>query len=80
VVVSLCGGHLLLGGWLGWLMPGLVEALAIEFGEGDAVGGVGDDEVEHRPGEREAAALAGEPADHLGSPLDLAERSLEQVR
>jgi hypothetical protein len=33
-----------------------------------------------RPDERQAAGLAGEPADHLGAALDLAEWSLEQVR
>jgi hypothetical protein len=53
--------------------------LAFELGEVDAVGGVGDVEIEDRPNERRAAGLAGEPADDLRSPLDLAERSLEQV-
>ena len=56
-----------------------LEALAFELGELDAVGGVGDVEVEHGPDEREAAGLAGEPADDLGAALDFAERSLEQV-
>jgi CheY-like chemotaxis protein len=46
----------------------------------DAVGGVGDVEVKHGPDERQAPGLAGEPADHLGAALDLAQRSLEQVR
>ena len=60
-------------------LVGELEALALELGEPDAVGGVRHVEVEHRPDERQAAGLAGEAADHLGAPLDLAERSLEQV-
>jgi hypothetical protein len=56
------------------------EGLALELGELDAVGGVGDVAVKHGPDERQATGLAGEPADHLGAPLDLAERALEQVR
>ena len=35
------------------------EALALELGEPDAVGGGGDVEVEHAPDERQAAFLAG---------------------
>jgi hypothetical protein len=57
-----------------------LEALALELGEPDAVGGVRDVEVEDRPDEREATGLAGEAADHLRAAFDLAERSLEQVR
>jgi hypothetical protein len=38
------------------------------------------DGFEHRPDEREAARFAGEPADHLRAPADLAQRSLKQVR
>ena len=56
------------------------EALAFELGELDPVGGVADVEVEHGPHQGQAAGLAGEAADHLGAALDLAERSLEQVR
>ncbi len=37
------------------------EALVLELGELDAVGGVANVEVEHGPYERQAAALAGEP-------------------
>ena len=33
-----------------------------------------------RPAQRQAAALAWEPADHLGAPANLSERALEQVR
>jgi len=40
---------------------------------------VGDEEVEDGPDEGEAAFLAGEPAHHLGSPFDLAERSLQKI-
>ena len=39
-----------------------------------------DDEVHDRPGERQAAGLAGEAPDDLGPPPHLAERALEQVR
>ena len=54
-------------------VPDSVEVLVVELGEADAVGLVVDDEVEHGPDEREAAGLAGEPADHFGAPADLAE-------
>jgi hypothetical protein len=54
--------------------------LAVELVEPDAVGFVGDQEVEDRPDERQAAFLAGEAAHHLGPPFDLAERALEQIR
>ena len=53
--------------------------MAFELVEADSVLGVGEVDVEHGPDEREAAGLAGEPADHLGASLDLAERSLEQI-
>ena len=56
-----------------------LDELAVEVVEADAVG-AGDDEVEHRPAEGEAAGLAGEAADHLGAPADLDEGALEQVR
>ena len=45
----------------------------------DTVGLVGDEQVEDGPDEGQAAGLAGEPADHLGAPLDLAQRSFEQI-
>ena len=45
----------------------------------DAVGLVGDEEVEHGPDEGEAARLPGEPAHHLGAAFHLAERPFEQV-
>src|SRR4051812_38093000 len=57
-----------------------LEVAAFEFGEPDAVGGVADVEVQHRPDEGQAAGLAGEAADHLSAALDLTERALEQVR
>jgi hypothetical protein len=50
------------------------------LGELDAVGGVGDVEVEDGPDEGQAAGLAGEAADHFGAAFDLAERPFEQVR
>jgi hypothetical protein len=72
--------HLLGGRLFVAFVSGPLEALALELGELDAVGGVGDVEVKDRPDQGEAAGLAGEPADHLGAALDLAQRSLEQVR
>src|SRR5579885_2563770 len=56
-----------------------LDPLAVEVVEADAVG-AGDDEVEDRPAEGEAAGLAGEAADHLRPSLHLAEAPLEQVR
>jgi hypothetical protein len=49
-----------------------VETLVFELAEPDAIGGVADVEVEHGPDQGEAAGLAGEAADHLGAPFDLA--------
>jgi hypothetical protein len=80
VAVSLGGVHLLGGGFVRALVSEAAQALAFELGEPDAVGGVGDVEIENRPDEREAAGLAGEAADHLGASFDLAERSFEEVR
>src|SRR4051795_13773125 len=80
MLVSLGGGHLLGSGVVGRLVADALEVLAFELGELDAVGGVADVEVKDGPDEREAAGLAGEPADDLGAALDLAQRALEQVR
>ncbi len=80
MLLSLCGAHLLGGCWFVAFVSGPLEPLALELGEPDAVGGVRHVEVEHSPYEGEAAGLAEEAADHLGAPLDLAQRSLEQVR
>src|SRR5207245_1136186 len=77
--LSLSGAHLLGDRLITAFVSHSLEALALELGEPDAVGGVRHAEVEHRPDEREAAGLAGEAADHLGASLHLAERSLEQV-
>ena len=77
---QLRGAHLLGDRLLMALVSDPLETLALELSELDAVGGVADVEVEHGPDERQTAGLAGEPADHLGTALDLAERSLEQVR
>jgi hypothetical protein len=60
VVVSLCGAHLLVSGWLAPGVSDSSQALAFELTEPDAVLGVRDVEVEHRPDERQAAGLAGE--------------------
>jgi hypothetical protein len=53
--------------------------LTVELGERDAVGVVGDEQVEYGPHERDAAGLAEEPADHPGSCVGLAYRSLQQI-
>src|SRR5215218_6765472 len=79
VVVSRSGGHLLERRFVVAFISDPLEALAVELAEPDAVGLVGDVEVEDGPDEREAAGLAGEPADHLRASFDLAERSLKQV-
>ena len=50
----------------------------LETGEGEATAS-GDDQVHHRPAEAETAGLAGEAADHLSPPLDLAQGAFEQV-
>ena len=78
-MVSLCGGRLLGDGLFVAGVSRSFEVLAVECGEVDAVGLVGDQEVEHGPDEGEAAGLAGEPAHDLGAPADFAERPLEQV-
>jgi len=78
-MVSLCGGRLLGDGLFVAGVCGSFEVLAVERGEVDAVGLVGDEQVEDGPDEGEAAGLAGEPAHDLGAPADFAERPLEQV-
>jgi hypothetical protein len=78
--VSLCGGDLLVDGVrVGLLVFDSVEVLAVDVGEGGAVAGVAEEQVEHGPDERQAAGLAGEAADHLGPSFDLAEGAFEQV-
>ena len=79
-MVSLGGCHLLGDRLFGAFVSCSPEALVVELAEADAVGLVGDQEIEHGPDEREAAGLAGEAAHHLGSSFDLAERALEQIR
>src|SRR5438132_5988906 len=74
VLLSLRGAHLLGDRLFIALVPDPLETLALELGELDAVGGVADVEVEHGPDESQAAGLTGEPADHLGAALDLAQR------
>ena len=80
MVLSLGGGQLLGEGVVGSLVSHSLEGLALELGELDAVGGVGDVEVQDGPDEREAARLAGEAADDLGAAFNFAERPFEQVR
>ena len=78
-MVSLCGGRLLGDGLFVAGVCGSFEVLAVERGEVDAVGLVGDKQIEHGPDEGEAAVLAGEASHHLGAAFDLAERAFEQV-
>ena len=73
MVVSLGGGHVLGRRLVVALVSHALELLALERGEVDAVGRVGDVEVKHRPDEGQAAGLAGEAADELGAAFDLAE-------
>ena len=78
-MVSLSGCHLLGQGLLGAVVSGSFEVLAVERGEVDAVGLVGDQQVEHGPDQGEAAVLTGEAAHDFGASFDFAERALEQV-
>jgi hypothetical protein len=66
-VVGFGGGGILGDRLVASFVAHAAEALAFELGESDAVGGVGDVEVKDGPDEREAAGLAGEPADHFGA-------------
>jgi hypothetical protein len=76
--LSLSGGHLLVEGVrVGLPVLDSVEVLAVDVGERGAVAGVAEEQVGDRPDERQAAGLAGEPADRFGAPADLAERPLE---
>jgi hypothetical protein len=59
---------------VGCSVSDVLQALAFELGELDAVGGVADVEVEDRPDEGEAAGLAGEAADDVGAAFDLRSR------
>jgi hypothetical protein len=81
VVVGLCRGHLLAAGVVMFLVSHGLWALALELGELDAVGGVGDVEVEYGPDEREAAGLAGDwpitLVRRLTSPSDLSSRLVD---
>src|SRR5487761_189834 len=54
------------------------ELTMLEVSEAET-SGPADDEVENRPAKAETAGLTREAADDLGSPLDLAQRALEQV-
>jgi hypothetical protein len=78
--LSLGGGDLLVEGVrVGLLVFDSVEVLAVDVGERGAVAGVAEEQIEHRPNEREAAGLAGEPAHHLRAPANLTERSLQEI-
>ena len=58
-MVSLCGGQLPGGRLFVSVVSDPLEVLAFELGEVDAVGGVGDVEVEHGPDEREQLVSPG---------------------
>jgi hypothetical protein len=49
--LSLRGGHLLVEVGVGLLVLDSVEVLAVDVGEGGAVAGVAEEEIEHRPDE-----------------------------
>jgi hypothetical protein len=51
----------------------------VEFGEGGAVAGVAEEQVEDRPDDRETAGLAGEATHDFRAPADLPQRSLQEV-
>jgi hypothetical protein len=78
--LSLGGAHLLVEGVrIGLSVLDSVEVLAVDVGERRTVAGVAEEQVEDRPDEGEAAALAREAADHFGASADLAKRSLEEI-
>ena len=77
MAVSLGGGHLLGSRWGVCLVSHALEALALELGELDAVGGVGDVEVEDRPDQGEADWET-RPTARLTSPSDEEQPSLRQ--
>jgi hypothetical protein len=79
VALSLSGARLLVGRFLAAGVSHSAQVVAFELAEPDAVLGVGDVEVKHGPHEGEAAGLAGEAADHLGTAFDLGERPFEQL-
>ena len=58
---------------VGFVISDVVEPLAVEFGEPDAVGLVGDEEIQDGLDQGQAAVLAGEPAHHLGPSFHFAE-------
>lgn len=61
------------------LRPEPVELLAIDIGQAEATSAA-DEEVEHGPGEAQAARLAGKAADDLHPPLYFLQGAFEQVR
>ena len=72
-MVTLSGCHLLRDRLFAIFVSAPDEALTIELVEVHAVGLVGDQEIEYRPDEGEAAVLAGEAAYHLSAAFDLAQ-------
>jgi hypothetical protein len=74
VGVTSRGGHLLVGGLFVFFVADVLEALAVECVEVDAVGLVGQKEIEDRPDEGQAAVLAREITlvRRLTSPSDAA--------
>ena len=58
---------------VGFVVSDVVESLAVELGEPDAVGLVSDEEIEDGPDERESAVLAGEAAHDLRPSFHFAE-------
>ena len=83
--MSLGGGDLLVEGvWVGLLVFDSVEVLAVDVGEGGAVAGVAEEQVEHGPDEGEASGLAGNRpitlVRRLTSPIDRSSRFIDRQR
>jgi hypothetical protein len=64
---------------LGARDPELDDLAILELGQAEATS-AGEEQVEHRPAQAQAARLAGEAPDDLGAPPHLLERALQQVR
>src|SRR5215217_8083672 len=70
--------HLFVGRWVQELAAQVLQQAQRSGGHGEAAPAAAGP-VQHRPHQRQARALAGEPADDLGAPAGLAEGPLDQV-
>ena len=69
----------LLGGWVQELAAQVLQQAQRPRGHREAAPAAAG-AVKHRPHQRQARTLAGEPADHLGPPASLPEGPLDKVR